>query len=336
MASDTKGRSKRLGLNIGGMSARNCARICQAAEESGNVDFAWTYEILGRDAFTVLASMGLATQKIQLATGLVNLYIRTPTVTAMSALSIDELSNGRMNLGLGVSFEQALKRRHSIKGERPFQYLKESIEVIRGISLSPEGFSYSGEIFQFSNFKLGYKPVRSRVPIFVGAHNPKMLEFAGEFADGVLLNALTKVEVEFFVRHIRMGAERAGRRLEDIEIASFFNCCASESAEVRMDELRKRMGWFLVMPHVLHRMHRTKFSSEARRAEELIASGEEGRVTEVASDEMIEAMCIADPPERILERVEEFRELGISQPVLFPTPIKGDTERGYEEILKIL
>ncbi len=316
------------------MPARSCARICRAAEEK-QIQFAWTYEILGRDAFTVLASMALATEKIQLATGLVNAYIRTPTLMAMSALSIDEISNGRMNLGLGVSYEQALKRRHSISGDRPFQYLKECIEVIRGIS-EEERFSYNGEIFQLNDFELGYKPVRPRVPIFVGAHNPKMLEFAGEVADGVLLNVVTKDEIEFFLGHIRAGAERAGRRREDIQVASFFNCCASESAEVRMDELRKRMRWFLVMPHILNRLRRTKFRSEAEKAEEMLRSGQESKVTEVATDEMIEAMCIADPPEKILEHVEEFRAMGISQPVLFPTPIMGDAERGYEEILKIL
>jgi len=324
---------KKIGLNVGGLPARSCAKLAQSAEAKG-LHSIWTYEILGRDAFTVLASMALATERIQLATGLINLFIRTPTLTAMSALSIDEISHGRMNLGLGVSYATALSRRHSITAEKPFTHLKEYIEIIRGIA-SEEKFNYQGKIFQYKNFKLGYKPVRSRVPIIIGAHNPKMLEFAGEVADGVLLNGITIGEVPFFLNHIEIGAKRAGRKLEDIEVASFFNCCADESSEGRMKELRKRIGWFLVMPHILNRLKRTGFRSEAIQAEEMIKSGKEDNITDVATDAMLKELFVADPPNKILQRIEEFRAAGITLPVLFPTPIRDDMQKGCEEILKL-
>ncbi|MDG6999082.1 MAG: LLM class flavin-dependent oxidoreductase [Nitrososphaerota archaeon] len=330
-------KGKKIGVTIGGMPARDCARIASVAEEKG-AHSAWAYEILGRDAFTVLTSMALSTQRIQLATGLISLYIRTPTLTAMTALSIDEISSGRMNLGLGVSYEQALKQRHGIAAGRPFQYLREYIDIIRGIS-SNEQFSYQGDIFQFKDFRLGYKPVRNKFPIYVGAHNPKMLEFAGEFADGVLLNVITADELPAFINHIEIGAKRSGRSIEDIEIASFFNCCASEDRSVRIEELRKRMGWFLVMPHILGRLKRVgRFRSEAEQAEKLISSGpvREKDILELATDDLIDHLCVTDPPEEILNSIDCFRKKGITLPILFPTPIHGDAVKGYEDLLKTL
>lgn len=337
MSKKISGNSKKIGVTIGGMPARDCAMTARFAEDKG-VHSAWAYEILGRDAFTVLSSIALSTEKIQLATGLISLFIRTPTLTAMSALSLDEISNGRMNLGLGVSYEQALKQRHGISADKPFQFLKEYIDIIRGIS-SQEKFSYQGKIFQLDNFRLGYKPFRERMPIFVGAHNPKMLEFAGEFADGVLLNVITVDELPGFIKHIEIGARRAGRDLEEIEIASFFNCCVSEDKQVRMDGLKNRMGWFLVMPHILNRLKREgRFRSEAEAAESILSSEkiDERKILDLASDDLIDHLCVTDPPGQILNRVDDFRSKGITLPILFPTPIRGNVSKGYEALLKIL
>ena len=187
-----------------------------------------------------------------------------------------------------------------------------------------------------TGFRFGFLPQRRKIPIFVGAHNPKMLEFAGKYADGVLLNTITKEEVSYFLEHIEEGAKSAGRSLSDIEIASFFNCCAAEDRKTRLDELKRRMAWFLVMPHVLNRMKRTPFKAEAEKAEEILNSGKPERITDAASDELIDSMCISDAPSKIMEHVEEFRALGITLPILFPTPVGGDLEEGYEKTLDIL
>ncbi|MCL5068005.1 MAG: LLM class flavin-dependent oxidoreductase [Thaumarchaeota archaeon] len=315
------------------MPARAVTDLAQQAEKTG-IDSLWFYEMLGRDAVTLASAAALATNSIRLGTGLLSLPIRTPTLTAMTAASLDEISNGRFLLGLGVSYEQALRRRHGIVSDRPFTRLKEYIDIVRGIVASEE-FSYQGRIFQLDKFTLGYETTRKRIPIFVGAHNPKMLEFAGEYADGVLLNVVTKEEMSGFMKHLEAGARRAGRSLEQIEVASYFNVCAAKEESVRNAELRSRAVLFLAMPHIIARLKQTKFATEAEAVEKLFRQGRQSEIAHMLSDQMIDELCISDSPKSILDTIERYRNLGISLPILFPTPINGDVSAGYREILSL-
>ena len=327
-------RLDRIGLVLGGLPVRDAVEIAQRAEERG-LESVWVYETIGRDAPTSLGAIAFSTRRILLGTGLLSLFVRTPTLLPMTYASLDELSNGRMILGIGVSYERALRSRHAVPfPERPFTMLREYVDVFRG-ALAADPFRYEGQIVSLKGFSLGFKPRRARIPVYLGAHNPKMLELAGEIADGVVLNLVTEEEIGFFLEHLAIGAKRAGRSLSDIDIASFFNVCPSGDRALTRTELRRRLHWFMVMPHIIARLKRTRFRPEAEKIEGLVKEGREREVPEVITDPMIDAMCISEPPDRILARVDAYRSRGIRLPILFPTPIGGDVKKGLSATLDL-
>lgn len=333
----SRSKEKKTGLLLGGLSARDCAAVARRAESRGVADHIWVFETVGRDAITCLASVAFATDRVTLGTGLISIFARNPSTSAMTLATLDELSNGRMTLGLGVSYESALRTRQGITAPQdPFQNLKENLEIMRGILAQQELNYPQGKIFRPEHFRLEFRPTRPTVPLFVGAHNPRMLEFAGEFADGVVLNLVTKEELPSFIRHIEVGARRAGRDPGDVRVASLFNLSLSDVPEVRLEELRRRLIWFLHMKHVLRRLKRTRFEPVARQAEELIRDGKSDRVAEIISDDLISSLCITAPPNRIAAKVDEYRKLGIEIPLLFPTPLGGNSMAAYVQLIKFL
>lgn len=321
----------RLGLTLGGLPVSQAAEVAKKAEVKG-FESVWVYETLGRDAISPLTAIALSTKRILLGTGLLSLFVRTPGLTTMTFATLDELSQGRMILGVGVSYPSALRQRHGINWDKPLAALRDYIAVFKG-TLGNPSYSYDGEVVKIRDFKLGFAPRRSKIPVYIGAHNPKMLELAGEVADGVVLNLVTKDEMIFFLKHLEIGAKKAGRTLRDIDVASFFNICVTEDRTLMREELRKRLTWFALMPHIIGRLKRTRFSKDAARFEELVKAGKATEVPDFISDQLIDALCVAEPPSRIMKVVEEFRGLGVNLPILFPTPLRGDVKKGFDAAL---
>jgi len=167
------------------MQATDIVQAARLAEKSG-FESVWMAEGHGGDAFAILTACAMATKKIKLGTSIVSVFVRSAPTIAIAAGTLDCISNKRFRLGLGSRHKVQVDHEHGIVYERPMQRIKETVEVVR--TLLREGkISYKGEIFNIRNYDLWFKPVRSRVPIYLSAVFPKMLELCGEIADGAIM-----------------------------------------------------------------------------------------------------------------------------------------------------
>ncbi len=191
------------------------------AEKLG-VESIWIPEYWAGDALTPLAYLAARTSTVRLATGIVQLGSRTPALLAMSALSMQILSNGRFVLGLGTSGPQVMEGWHGIRYEKPLQRTRETIEIVRAISAG-ERLEYHGSVYELPLPGGEGRPIRTpipprHIPIYVASLGPANLRLTGELADGWIGNSFFPETADVFFDPIRQGALSAGRTLEDLDL----------------------------------------------------------------------------------------------------------------------
>jgi alkanesulfonate monooxygenase SsuD/methylene tetrahydromethanopterin reductase-like flavin-dependent oxidoreductase (luciferase family) len=170
---------RRLGLYVGrlpgfdkrGFDRQELIECIRTADACGYDSF-WVPEAWEREAFTSLAELAVQTERIHLGTGIINIFSRTPALIAMSAATLDELSGGRFRLGLGTSGARLIEHFHGIPYNKPLTRLRETIQIVRAL-LSGDAVDFKGECFELRSFKLGFKPVRDNIPIYVAGLSPK-------------------------------------------------------------------------------------------------------------------------------------------------------------------
>src|SRR5881628_1130204 len=183
----------RLGLHIGywglGLTADEQLKLVREAESLG-FDSVWSAEAYGSDAATVLAWLAGQTEKIKLGSAIFQMPGRSPAMTAMTAVTLDQLSNGRMLLGIGSSGPQVAEGWHGVRFAKQLQRTREYIEVVR-MALARERVEFRGETIELplpdgpgKALKLTIAPVQERIPIYIAAIGPKNTALAGEIADG--------------------------------------------------------------------------------------------------------------------------------------------------------
>lgn len=194
-----------------------------AAERLG-VDSVWIPEVWGYDALTGLAYLAAKTSTLRLGTFVVQLGSRSPAMLATSALSIQELSDGRFLLGVGTSGPRVMEGWHGVRFRKPVETTRETIEIVRIVSRG-ERLEHPGEIYPLplpdSSGAALMPLVRPRyVPVYVAAMGPRNLRLTGEMADGWLGNAFIPEAAEVFLGPLREGAGRAGRTLADLDLVA--------------------------------------------------------------------------------------------------------------------
>src|SRR6185503_1677471 len=153
------------GFDKGGFDRRELIECVRTADACGYDSF-WMPEAWEREAFTTLTELAVQTERIHLGTGIINVFSRSPALIAMSAATLDEISGGRFRLGLGTSGARVIENFHGTSYQKPLTRLKETIQIVRAL-LSGDSIDFSGECFKLSRFKLGFKPIRSDIPIYV-------------------------------------------------------------------------------------------------------------------------------------------------------------------------
>ena len=195
-----------------------------AAVERIGVDSLWLPEVWGYDALTGLAYLAARTSTVELGTFVVQLGSRSPALLATSALSLQELSDGRFLLGVGTSGPRVMEGWHGVRFRKPVETTRETIEIVRIVSRG-DRLDHPGEIYPLplpDSSGAALRPqVRPRhVPVYVAAMGPRNLRLTGEMADGWLGNAFIPEAAEVFLGPLREGAERAGRALADLDLVA--------------------------------------------------------------------------------------------------------------------
>ncbi len=294
-------------------SFENVERLTMLAEELG-FDSVWIPEAWGRDAITVLAVLATRTTRIKLATGIVNVFSRTPAITAQTIASLDDLSNGRAILGLGVSGPRVIEQWHGLPFETPLERTREFVEVVREI-LKGEPVDYSGHIFRLRGFSLGFKPPRHDIPIFLAAIGPANIRLAGEVADGWLPIFASPDLLASGAGWLAEGAALSGRSGRDIQIASYVPALLGPGAD---DRLRAHIAYYVgAMGSYYYRlMVRSGWGAEADRIRSLWRLGSRREAAASVSQEMLEGLTLRGSVAGARERLLEFRSQGVTIPIL--------------------
>jgi F420-dependent oxidoreductase-like protein len=286
-------------------------------------------ELWGRDAFTFISQAIHVTSKIKFATGIVNLFSRSPATLAMTAASLSELSDGRFILGLGLSGPIVIEQLHGVKFEKPIQRTREVIQIIRTL-LSGERLDHKEEVFQVERFKLMFKP-EYEIPIYVAALGPKNLTLTGELADGWYPIWSPKSRFNELKAPLDAGLEKSNRSRQDLTIAPFLISCASEDSSLTTDLARKHIAYYIgrmgTFYYELAKRH--GYENEANNIRNLYPK-DRNAAAKVISDKMLEDIAITGNIEEAKAKMAEWDKL-VDIPLLF-LPFKTPPEIAFETI----
>src|SRR3954468_18699767 len=248
----------RLGLAVGywglGLSSEDQLALVQAAEETG-WDSVWAAEAYGSDTASVLAWLASQTSRIKIGSGIFQMPGRSPAMTAMTAATLDILSNGRMILGIGTSGPQVAEGWHGQRFGKQIQRTREYVAILRK-ALSRERLEFEGETYELplpdgpgKALKLMISPVQERNPIYIAAMGPKNTQLTGEIADGWMPTFFSPEHVGEFRELLEEGAARAqnGKRIdaESFDIAPHVMACIDDDVDRARDFMRPVLALYV-------------------------------------------------------------------------------------------
>lgn len=221
----------------------------------------WTTQLPGaRDASLVLAAYAAATQTIKLGTGVLPIYTRHPTAMAQMAATLDELSGGRFILGVGVSHKVTVEAMWGLRLENPVDAMREYLTILRE-SMRTGASGFDGRYFTARWSYSG--PRRDDLQIMISALNPRMLELAGELADGVILYMCPpRYVAEEVVPRVRAGREKTGRPLDGFEIVAAIDCCATDDQAAALATYQGTLDRYAALPFYRKAMEAGDFKPE--------------------------------------------------------------------------
>ena len=305
-----------------------CARL---AERKG-FDAVWAAEGRGGEAFSVLTAIALQTDSIHLGAGIIPVFTRSPWVIAMGAAVVDELANQRFTLGLGVGHKLVVENRHGMKFERPLLRLRETLNIVR-LALTGDVVDHDGQVFKIRQQQLSFKPQRSRVPIYVAATKPHMLQLAGQVGDGVFLIFPTPKAVEDSLARVKEGCRRGGRDLQDIEVLSYVFTCVSHDRRKAVEASRRLIAYYGRLPHYQEVFSREGFESEAKKLEGFWAKSDMENAMKTVNDDMVATFSASGTPDDVARKLNDLLDCGLQQLVLYPYAADGDTKRTFTEVI---
>ena len=312
------------GFDKSGFDRRELLECVKAADAFG-YDSIWIPEAWERDAFTLLTELAVHTKHIHLCTGIVNIFSRTPALLAMSAATLDDVSGGRFRLGLGTSGARVVEDFHGVKFEKPLTRMKETIQIIR-LLLVGESADFDGECFKLSRFKLGFKPLRPEIPIYIAGLTPKSLRLIGELADGWLPTHWVLAHLGAGIAEIAAGAATVKRDVNNIAIAPFINMIVSDDVVKARKAARLPLAYYIGGMGNFYRdsVSRLGFAEEAAMIHRLWQSGRPKDAINAVTDALVDAVAIGGSLERCKARLDEVYTHGATLP-LVPIPVEGNT-----------
>jgi alkanesulfonate monooxygenase SsuD/methylene tetrahydromethanopterin reductase-like flavin-dependent oxidoreductase (luciferase family) len=293
------------------------------AEELG-YDSCYVTHLAARDSLTVLTRYAVATDRIRLGTGVLPIFSRTPASTAQTAATIDEISGGRMVLGLGVSHKVTVENWFDSRIVKPVAQMREYAGICRAIlrgEPAPEG-----EFFNTRFAFMGYPP-RPELPIYVAALSPNMLQLAGEIADGVMLWLCNPDYIrDTVIPEVTKGRERAGKTLEGFDVVAAVPVAATDDADAARDAFRKDLIPYASLPFYRAMLERSGFAGDLAAFDEGMAAGDPQRAMAGLSDDLLASLAGIGDADTVRAKVREYAEAGAASPCIGGIPGAGFDE----------
>ncbi len=291
------------------------------AEKLG-CSMAFSAEAWWSDAVTPLAFLADKTSTIKLATGIMQTTARTPAMTAMTALTLHDLSGGRFVLGLGASGPQVVEGLHGVKYNPALSRLRDTVNICRMI-FRGEKVTYAGKSIQLplpdsegKAIKIEHEP--TDIPIYLATLGPNSLRYTGEVANGWLGTSFSPDHPEAHLDYLREGAEKAGRSLDDIDLCVSTRIEIGDDLETMIDKRRPavafNMGGMGSADTNFYNdaFKRAGYEDDARAIQQLWLDGKREEAAQRVPDAMVTEFQVLGPRELIKQRLTKYRDAGIT------------------------
>lgn len=338
----------RLGLGLGYWGRgrpEGVEEAVQAAEECG-FDSVWTAEAYGSDALTPLAWLGARTTRLRLGTAVCQMSARTPTATAMAAMTMDHLSGGRFALGIGASGPQVVEGWYGQPYRQPLARTREYVDVLRQAMrrevVRHEGrhlhvpYEGDGATGLAKPLRSTLHPVRERIPILVAAEGPKNVAQTAEIADGWLPLFYSPYDDGFYRRCLDEGFAARGERPDDFEVVLPVQVVVDDDVERAADRLRPHFALYVggmgAKGANFHHdaMARLGFEAECARVQELYLAGRKEEAVAAVPTRMIEQVALVGPAAKIRD------ELAAWEDSLVTTMVVGGDARSIPQVAALV
>jgi len=309
--------NNRIGLGLlGAPDVLKMVELAQLAEARG-FESVWVAETrLTRDGIAPCAAIAMATTRLKIATGIVNVYTRGAVLTAVSFVSLDEVSQGRIIMGLGTGSPLVLKPQ-GVEFHKPLTRLRETIDVVQAL-IRGEEVTFTGETIQVAGAKLEMTPPRSHIPLYLGVTGPKALELAGEKGDGVMLNAFLPTSyVKRALVRVEAGAKRTGKNLAEVDISGALVVSVDTDSKTAKDRSRFFIGLYLsLFPNIAQE---TQLPDDlVQQARAAFSQGGPEAAAAYIDDDVVDYLTASGTPEECRRKIEAYRAAGVQMPILFP------------------
>jgi F420-dependent oxidoreductase-like protein len=306
-------------------------RAARLADELGYDSF-WIPEAWGYEIFSLLTELALATKRIKLGTGIVNVFSRTPGLIAMSAATVDEISGGRFILGIGTSGAKVIEGFHGRPFAKPLTQVRDVVRAVRTLLSGGKLSDAGAELASYRPFRLEMKPVRADVPIYVAALKQKAIESIGECADGWMPTFWPYEKLAEGRSWIAAGAARAGRDPKAIVTAPFTSALPL-AGQAGAQMARQLVSFYIggMGEYYIELLSRFGWADECKRIADLYADkATRAQAADAVPDGMIEALTVAGDPQHCLEELRRRRSFGVDLPILnLPTNVPWEMVEAF-------
>src|SRR5437588_119572 len=324
----------KLGVHIGywglGLTREDQLEIVQEAERLG-YDSVWTAEAYGSDAATILGWIAGQTSKIKIGSAIFQMPGRSPAMTAMTAATLDQLSDGRMLLGIGSSGPQVSEGWHGVRFGSQLGRTREYIAIVRK-ALERQRLEFAGEHFTLplpdgpgKALKLTISPVQERIPIYLAAIGPKNTALAGEIADGWIPTLFSPEHVSELRPLLQEGAARSGKSLDHFDIAPTVNVFVTDDLEGARNAMRPFIALYVGgmgsrrQNFYNQLVQRYGYEAEAEQIQDLYLEGKRDEAMAAIPDSLIDTVSLCGPPDGVRERLAVYRDAGVGTLGVTPT-----------------
>jgi F420-dependent oxidoreductase-like protein len=312
----------RLSLNLGYDHSGAGRLACLLAQEAEKLDYSavWAVEAHGSDGVSVLSWIAAQTSRIDVGSAVLQIPARAPAMTAMTAATLDVLSDGRFRLGLGVSGPRVSQGWYGVPFDRPLARTREYVDIVRQV-LSRQPVYHDGEHYSLGAdvaLSLNLRAQRKKIPLYLAAMGPKNVELAGEIADGWLAVFLALDEVPRWVARVRTGREKAGLSMAGFDVVPVMPLVVGADWRACAELVRPFVVRFVgAMGTRSTNFYRDRaadlgFATEASAAGERLAAHDYDGALAALPDRFLDEVCLLGPRERVAERMRGFAEAGVT------------------------
>lgn len=319
-----------LGLRLPTTGEHDPAAFAVRAEERG-FESVWQGELWGWNVFVQLAEVAVATDEVRLGTAVVNVYSRTPAVIAMSAASLDQLSDGRAIIGLGVSTPKTIEDLHSCSFERPIRRTRETGELVAAFLADGDSVEYSGEIFDVADFP----GLSEHVPLYNAALGEANLAVTGRQFDGWLPNNIPFSALDESFDSIAENARNAGRDPDQIEVAPWIHVAVDDDPERAKEVIRDTVAYYVGSGEGYKNAVGAVFPDEAAEVASAWQAGNRDEARSRITDEMVAELGCAGPPGDVRDQLRSLvTDTVVDLPIVDIPPFAPDdiVEQSFQAV----